>query len=98
MDFPCIGSLVDLEKELGSKISRYHVFSPFCSIDFDLGAFELSDGRCYLICGTAIDDYYCRSLISINQGAYCLVTQNALMAQIITSLVKLTKNIIVISG
>ena len=58
MDFPCIGSLVDLEKELGSKISRYYVFSLFCSIDFDLGAFELSDGRCYLICGTAIDDYY----------------------------------------
>ena len=58
MDFPCIGSLVDLEKELGSKVSRYHVFSPFCGIDFDLGAFELSDGRCYLICGTAIDDYY----------------------------------------
>lgn len=58
MDFPCKGSLVDLEKELGSEVSRYHVFSPFCGIDFDLGAFELSDGRCYLICGTAIDDYY----------------------------------------
>jgi len=58
MDFPSIGSLVDLEKALGSKVSRYHVFSPFCGIDFDLGAFELSDGRCYLICGTVIDDYY----------------------------------------
>lgn len=43
---------------MSAKVSRYHVFSPFCGIDFDLGAFELSDGRCYLICGTAIDDYY----------------------------------------
>ena len=29
MDFPCIGSLVDLEKELGSKVSRYHVCQGF---------------------------------------------------------------------
>ena len=58
MDFPSIGSLVDLEKELGSKVSRNHVFSSFCGTDFDLGAFELSNGRCFLIRGTMIDDYY----------------------------------------
>lgn len=54
MNFPSIGSLMDLEKKLGARVSRYHVFSPRCGTDFDLGAFELADGRCFLISGTAM--------------------------------------------
>ncbi len=55
---PCFfndDTLQYIAEKYGSPVSRYKRLGPIDGIDFDLDAFELSDGRCYITQGTVLD-------------------------------------------